>query len=189
VFRRSSTSAGTAASRDNDDAAAAEGAGKGRPTPKRRDAQNQTTFIDRTTRTGGRGGKGGRPSREAAFARREAMRRGEESALGPRDRGPVRRFARDFVDARRNLGSLFIPVGFPLVLLSYVVPLAELLVLVIVLAITVDSILLGIAVKKQAAARFPHEPANGVAMYAILRAMQFRRARIPAPRVARGAKV
>ena len=46
----------------------------------------------------------------AAAARRERMMRGDDSAVLPRDRGPVRRFVRDVVDARRNISGLLLPV-------------------------------------------------------------------------------
>ena len=37
--------------------------------------------------------------------------------------------------------------------------------------------------------RFPNESTKGLGLYAAMRAMQFRRMRVPGPRVARGAKV
>jgi len=192
VFRRSTTN-GTKADQPGAVPASSEAtqpsSGKGRPTRKRREAEaaRRVPFIERATR-------GSRPSRAELYARREAMRRGEESALPARDRGPVRRFARDYVDARRNLAGLFLPLGLPLIILLNVPsPLiryfAALLLYALVFAIIFDSIFLAWAVRRAAAARFPGEPLRGLGMYAVLRAMQLRRARIPAPRVRRGEKV
>lgn len=133
-------------------------------------------------------------SREELAARREAMRRGDESALPARDRGPVRRFVRDYVDARRNVGGLFIPVGLPVIVLAYTrIPLLVVLGFLglwgFVVGIIIDSFLLVRGVRKQVAIRFPNESTQGLSMYAITRAMQMRRLRMPAPRVTRGAKV
>lgn len=192
VFRRSPTD--TPSVSDHETTAVAAGSKdappkKGKPTRKRREAEaaRKMTFIERATR-------GSRPSRAELYARREAMRRGDESVLPARDRGPVRRFVRDYVDARRNLGSLFIPVGLPLIVLvnipSFLIrALATLLLYALLLAIIVDSMLLGFLVRREVQKRFPNESVRGVALYAVTRAMQFRRMRIPAPRVTRGTKL
>src|SRR5690625_4147143 len=82
--------------------------GKGRPTPKRRDqeAANRRPLIadDR---------KVARAQHKQAVAEERArMRRaldtGEERYLPPRDKGPQRRFARDYVDARWGIGEWLI---------------------------------------------------------------------------------
>src|ERR1700743_1350710 len=88
--------------------------GKGRPTPKRSTAEaNRYRTITGAT-TSGRG----RPTapdpkrkltpeekakvREDRSKQMQAMRRGEDWALGPRDRGPAKRLARDYVDSHRR---------------------------------------------------------------------------------------
>ena len=54
--------------------------------------------------------------------RREKMMAGEDDYLLPRDKGPVRRFVRDVVDARRNLLGLFMPAALGLIFVMLAVP-------------------------------------------------------------------
>jgi hypothetical protein len=142
---------------------------------------------------GGRGsGRRGRESREQAAIRRQAMLRGDENALPARDRGPARRFVRDYVDSRRTVASLFIPVGLPIMVLS-VLPgiqlVAEILLWVFFIAIIVDSVFMSRRVRREVTRRFPGEQTSGLGLYAVTRAMQLRRLRMPKPKVARGAKI
>jgi hypothetical protein len=165
---------------------------KGRATPTRRDAE----AARRTSVIGGTGagatGKGGRGSRADSVSRREAMRRGDPSALSTRDRGPVRAFVRDYVDSRRNVIGAFIYVGIPSIALAYShVSLLTLLGLgllyAFVVAAIIDFVLMVRGLGRQLAIRFPDQPRKGLGKYAMLRAMQLRRSRIPSPRVQRGA--
>ena len=190
MFRRSSNTA-TAPAPADDPALRQLPSGKGKATPKRRDAEarNRTTVIGAASR-----GRGGRQSREQVALRREALKRGDESALPARDRGPVRRYVRDYVDSRRSIASLFIPVGLPIILLSYTgIPLFQLLGIValwgFVLGVAVDSTLMTRNIRREVAVRFPGESTRGLGFYAATRAMQLRRMRLPKPRVAKGAKV
>src|SRR4051794_41642328 len=57
----------------------------------------------------------------AKGSQREALARGDDSALPARDRGPVRRLVRDVVDTRRNIGSVFLFVA-ALIMVSLVIP-------------------------------------------------------------------
>lgn len=124
--------------------------------------------------------------------RRQAMLRGDENALPARDRGPARRFVRDYVDSRRTVASLFIPVGLPIMVLSVlpgVALIAEILLWVFFIAIIVDSVLMSRRVRREVSQRFPGEQTKGLGLYAVTRAMQLRRLRMPKPKVARGAKL
>src|SRR5215471_21653186 len=97
-------------------------AGKGRPTPKRSEAERDryrsitgSTTSGRGTRTGS-GPKGKLTPEDKASARAErtrrteAMRRGEDWALSPRDRGPVRKLAWDYVDSHRRPSEYYMYV-------------------------------------------------------------------------------
>lgn len=193
VFRRSSSvdasvgSAGSGPQPDDDDAAKAPGASasKGHATPKRSVAQarNRTTVIAQS------GGKRGRASREQLAARREAFRRGDESALPARDRGPVRRWVRDYVDARRSIISWFIPAALLILLLSPFGVLGAVVQIVFVVAVVVETTLMTRSIRAQVRQRFPGESTKGLGYYAFSRAMMFRRMRMPKPRVERGAKI
>jgi len=97
--------------------------GKGRPTPKRREAQRRRTGPvappPRTRREAYRRSKEQNAIRRVEY--REGLRSGEEKYLTPRDRGPARALVRDIVDSRRNAGGLFLVVAF-IVLVGYVIP-------------------------------------------------------------------
>ena len=79
---------------------------KGRPTPKRSEAERrrrQPVAAQPADR------KAAGAKRRADYQRkRAAARRGEEWALRPADRGPVRALARDYVDSRRLIVSEYV---------------------------------------------------------------------------------
>ncbi|MCO1657112.1 DUF3043 domain-containing protein [Pseudonocardia humida] len=178
---------------------------KGRPTPKRRDAQGKRRGPapppPRTQREAARYAKANRPERpnrdqrrRDAAERRERMAAGDERYLLPRDRGPVRAYVRDVVDSRPHLMGMFMPLAL-VVLLSLVVPIPSiqqylsLFSLVVLTAMIVEGVFLGVQVTRRARAKFPTEAINGLGTgwYAFTRASQLRRLRIPKPKVARGA--
>lgn len=163
---------------------------KGRPTPKRSEAQaGRRTRV--TAPTGRKeAAKAAREQRRAALTRqREALASGDERYLPARDKGPVRRLARNFVDSRRCVAEFFLPMAVVILVLS-IIPSAQnlslLLWLVVIALIVVDSFRLGFGVKKLARDRFPDEPRRGVAAYALMRSLQMRKLRLPKPQVKRG---
>ncbi|HLV72558.1 DUF3043 family protein [Actinomadura hallensis] len=168
--------------------------GKGRPTPKRRDVEKRRRQPITAPANRREAYKRLREKQAAERARiRAGMARGEEEHLLKRDRGPVRRLARDYVDARRTVGSYLMYAMFAIVLLSMLpIPIARLLVLfappVLLLVVFAEGIMLSRGIKKLAAERFPNEDRSGVGMYAAMRAMQIRRLRIPNPQVNIGDK-
>jgi hypothetical protein len=85
--------------------------GKGRPTPSRKEAEAAARARAKATATGAKRGRAGRQARAAQNAKvREAMKSGDERYLPARDKGPVRRFIRDFVDARLCMAELLLPL-------------------------------------------------------------------------------
>ncbi len=133
--------------------------------------------------------------RTAMNERRERMMAGEEAYLLPRDQGPVRRYARDIVDSRRNVLGLFMPAALGLIFVMLAVPQVQLFIspamLVLMLLMGIDGILLGRKVNKAVDAKFPDntEGSFKLGMYAAGRASQIRRMRAPRPQVDRGAEV
>ncbi len=133
--------------------------------------------------------------RAALTTQRERMMSGEEAYLMPRDKGPVRRYVRDIVDARRNMLGLFLPLSLVLIFFMLASPKLALysppFTLLLVLVMVVDGFLLVRKVNKAVDAKFPDttETHGKLGLYAISRATQLRRSRVPRPRVERGAKV
>jgi hypothetical protein len=123
--------------------------------------------------------------------RREAVMSGDERYLPPRDAGPVRGFARDYVDARRSPAEYFMLAALVLVLVGLVpnvtVKAASILLLyLMMLLIVVDSVILMRGLSREVGRRFPEEPRRGLTPYALMRTMQIRRWRLPPPRVKPG---
>jgi len=164
-----------------------EAAKKGRPTPSRKDAESKRKVSTLAPAIGKEAKKREKAlARERRVAAREAYLRGDENALPLRDRGPVRRFVRDEVDARRSIGEYFLPIIF-VVLLFSVVPNMTVNIIAIVLMYTVllfavvDGFFLSRKLKKQIVEKFPDANPKGLGMYGWLRSTQMRRLRAPKP--------
>ncbi|GGQ44168.1 membrane protein [Streptomyces althioticus] len=165
---------------------------KGRPTPKRSVAQSQRRSVANTTMSRKEASKRQREERRAALERqRQALASGDERYLPARDKGPVRRFARDFVDSRFHIAEWFLPMAVVILVLSMVQVaqlqnIALLLWLVVIVMIVLDSVVTGFRLKKTLAERFPDENRRGAVAYALMRTLQMRRLRLPKPQVKRG---
>jgi hypothetical protein len=170
-------------------------AAKGRPTPKRSVAEAKR----RQPITGSRPQAAPRTPEDKAKARAnrttkyDAMKRGEAWALNPRDRGPTRALARDFVDSKRRISEYYMYVLVVLLVAvflrnskaqEFISP----LVLVLVVVILLDAFLIRRSLTRLVAERLPGESTRGLTMYATMRALQIRRFRVPAPRVQPGQK-
>jgi len=180
-------------------------AAKGRPTPKRSAAEaNRYRTVTGST-TSGRGRPGAPdPKRkltpeEKDKARQDrnrqlqAMRQGEEWALGPRDRGPARRLVRDYVDAHRRPMEFYMYALILLIIALFagrtdtaLSDYMQIFLLVIIGIIAVDAYLLRRTILKLVHERLPNESTRGLAFYGIMRALQLRRFRTPAARLKPG---
>jgi hypothetical protein len=169
--------------------------GKGRPTPKRSEAERRrrqpyTAPADRKAAS-----QQSRDRDRASRARRvEAMKRGENWALPRKDQGPVRALARDYVDSKRSISEYYMFGVLLLVVLLFVPALRksaviDYAVLLMLAVIVVESVITGGRVIKLANQRFPGESTRGIRIYAAIRGTQLRRLRMPAPRVKPGDKI
>ena len=169
--------------------------GKGRPTPKRRDAEKRNRQPITAPRTRKEAYRQAR-ERQADDRKksREGIARGDQRHLLKRDKGPVRQLARDFVDSRRTFGEFFMYLTILIVVASMVAPLAVRLYLqtfglpVMLVVIIGESLWIANRVKKMSHERFPDESTQGVGIYAATRSMQIRRLRMPQPRLKPGQK-
>ncbi|AZP17219.1 DUF3043 domain-containing protein [Streptomyces aquilus] len=165
---------------------------KGRPTPKRSEAQSQRRSVANTSMTRKDAARRQRDERRAAMERqRQALAGGDERYLPARDKGPVRKLARDTIDARFNVAEFFLPMAVIILVLSMVQvgslqSIALLLWLVVIVLIVLDSILTAFRLKKRLAERFPDHNRKGAVAYALMRSLQMRRLRLPKPQVKRG---
>ncbi|MFI0444920.1 DUF3043 domain-containing protein [Actinomadura sp. 6N118] len=169
--------------------------GKGRPTPKRAEAQKARRQPITAPSNRKEAYKRVREKQaEQRVKAREGMAKGDEKYLLKRDKGRVRRLARDYVDGRRTIGSYLMYGMFAIVALSLLpIAAAKLLVLfappVLLAAVFIEGLLISRRIKKLAAEQYPDEETKGVGLYAAMRAMQIRRLRVPAPQVKPGQKV
>ncbi|MGW6277610.1 DUF3043 domain-containing protein [Kribbella sp. NPDC055071] len=171
--------------------------GKGRPTPTRKEAEAARKAAIKKPRN----------RKEASALRREkvrtergkmqdAMRTGDDRYLPAADKGPVRRFARDYVDARYSVMEFALPILLVVSLLGVVFSrqflwlagLVNLLFLAMILLIAADWFLLTGGLRKAVRIKFPSESSKGLGFYAVRRTMQMRRWRLPKPMVKRGEK-
>ena len=164
---------------------------KNRPTPKRRDQEAaRKRPLVQTDRKAAKGADR-QARRENAQKMRQAMVTGDEKHLPVRDKGPVRRFARDCVDVRFNLGEWLLPLMLSVLVLSLFAAdwatYVFLGVYVVILLAILDAYLLWRRTRPKILERFGADtPLRGLAMYQVMRAFQIRRSRMPKPQVERG---
>lgn len=165
--------------------------GKGAPTPTRKEqeAARKRPLVS-SDRVAAR-----KQARETMQAQRDRARiglaAGEEKFLPLRDRGPQKRYVRDFVDARFNVGELMIPLMFLVIILTFIPNTEVQLIGIIALwgffALAVaDCIFLGFQVTRRLAAKYGADKVEKVRWYAAMRALQLRLMRLPKPQVKRG---
>lgn len=166
---------------------------KGRPTPRRKDveaANRRPLVVDKKTMTAEQKAK----VRSERGRVREAMMAGDEKYLPERDKGTERRFLRDAVDVRWNVGELLLPLMLVALALS-LLPFETtrywsfLFVYGLMLYAVLDCFLLWRRTKKRFVQAFGKEPGRGSAWYVVLRSFQMRVSRVPRPAVGRGAEL
>ena len=172
---------------------------KDAPTPKRKDAEalNKVNAITspatKATKVRDRN-----ELKAKRLAARAAYMRGDENALPARDKGPVRRYVRNYVDSRRTMGEYFLPAMVVVLIImsvggrssnKHVTGIAYIALLLMYLAmgtLLVSGVFFTRKIRKAVSAKFPGESTKGLGMYGFLRSTQMRRMRAPAPQVKRG---
>jgi hypothetical protein len=166
---------------------------KGRPTPSRKEAEAARKQQLRIPKDPKAAKKAARERERAERGKaRAAMMAGDERYLPPRDQGAAKSFTRDFVDSRFTVAEFFIFVAIAVLVLGFIQnPALQSFVSLAFFAFTaviaLDTIILLVTLNRRAAQKFPDKKdRRGITLYAILRALQLRRLRIPPPRVRRG---
>lgn len=172
-----------------------ESLGKGRPTPTRKEAEAARKASVRLPRGTKDGKKAAKEADRAARARqREGMLAGDPRYLPARDQGPARAFVRDFVDGRYTVAEYFIFMAVIVLALGFIpnVAVQQLVSLIffgVAILIVVDTVILVIQLNSRAKKEFPDKAdRRGLTLYALMRTLQYRRLRMPKPRVQRGRK-
>lgn len=165
-----------------------EAIGKGHPTPRRKDRE---AAARRPLVSNNRRERKSR-QREMRDRARDGMARGDERYLPLRDKGPQKKWVRDFVDARWNFGEFLIPMMFAVIIATFLPSLEAQVISIVVLwgffALTIiDAFWLGRQVRRGLGAKYgPEGVEKGVRWYAAMRALQMRGLRLPKAQVARG---
>jgi hypothetical protein len=173
-------------------------ASKGRPTPKRRESQGQRGPVTAPkTRKEAYArqrqlSKQQRATRSTAKPRtvaeqRAALKAGDPSVLPRRDQGKTRKLARDYVDSHRMLSNYLLWL-FPIMIGGVILPVIQIVVLVVFVALLFEWWLTGRRIRALALDRFDEAQGNNLSIgfYAGTRAYLPRRWRLPAPQVGRG---
>ena len=166
--------------------------GKGAPTPKRsaQVAARKRPLVPEDRKASKAAERAA--VQEQRLKMRQAMDTGDEKFLPLRDKGPQKRFARDYVDARFSLGEYLMFGALIFVVVSLLVPASSeqmIYVLggfwVMFLAVFVDVFILSRKLRKRLTEKFG-EVERGTVWYGSMRSLQFRRLRLPKPLVKRG---
>jgi hypothetical protein len=199
VFNRSKTEAPTDADKAANEAARLQAeeiaTGKGRATPSRkeREAANRRPLVPadrKVARTADR--ERLRTERERQQA---GLAAGDERYLPVRDKGPQKKYARDFVDARWSVGEFLVPIVVVLLLVTFLPFPTDIknqissYVLIVVwgffLLTVIDCLVMGGLLAKRLREKYGTAE-RGVRWYASMRAIQLRPLRMPKPQVKRG---
>ena len=130
--------------------------------------------------------------REERLKTRAALDTGDERYLPLRDKGPQRRFIRDVVDSRWNLGEFVMIAALVFVVVSFIqnITVQSIVMMafwVLILAVILDSFILRSLIRRRLTDKFGG-PNSGDVWYGVSRALQLRRFRLPKPMVKRGQK-
>ena len=162
---------------------------KGKPTPKRKEAQAKLKVSSLSPAASKEAKKALKAqARVRRLEARAAYMRGEESALPVKDKGPARRFVRNYVDERKSVTEYFLVfIMFILFLTVIPSPAVQLGAIVLMYSamiwVAIDGFLLSRRVKKLVAEKFPDQPTKGLGLYGWMRSTQLRRLRAPSPQV------
>ncbi|MFT4166663.1 MAG: DUF3043 domain-containing protein [Microlunatus sp.] len=158
---------------------------KDRPTPSRKEAE-----AARRARVNRQLSPKQARKETAARNRTERMR-----ALNAREAQPEKVLIRDYVDARFSIGEFLLPALVLILSLSFLnsaLPGMAMYATVAMYAyigwVIIDLWWMWRGLKKVFTERFPRSSTKGLMMYAMNRTIQFRRFRMPAPRIKRGEK-
>lgn len=164
------------------------GKGHATPTRKEQEAARRRPLVPKDRRLAAK------QNRQAMATEREkarlGMAAGEERYLPIRDKGPQKRYVRDFVDARFSAGEILMPILILVILTWFVPAIADYAFLAfwaVFVLVVIDCVVLGFQVRTRLRAKFgATKVERGVRWYAAMRAIQMRFLRLPKPQVKRG---
>lgn len=167
--------------------------GKGRPTPTRREAEAAAKARAKVPRTRKEIAKAQKAQArgvksESMQTVRKGMKEGDERYLLPRDKGPMRRFIRDYIDHRFSILELMIPLLILTMILGYsgsttLAGVGNTILFAMLAVGAFDIFILRRRLRTEIEARFPGESTKGVTYYSVSRAIQMKFMRMPKAKV------
>lgn len=166
------------------------GKGHATPTRKEKEAARKRPLVpdDRV--------EARKQQRAAQQAQRDkariGMANGDERYLPAKDRGPQRKFVRDYIDARWSIGEFLVPIMFLVIIISFLPAEFAVYSFIVLYAFLIfaiiDVIIVGFLLKRRLGAKFGESRVDGgYRWYGAMRALQMRVMRLPKPQVKRGA--
>lgn len=162
---------------------------KGRPTPKRsqQESARRQPLVNRDRKVANQKAK--EQQRKERDRARIGMMNGEEKYLTRRDKGPQRRYIRDYIDARFSIGEIFIPAAILILVIAFTQPVQiqqyfTYAVWGLIALIVLDGFVLNYILKNRLRNKFGSVE-RGITFYAIMRSIQLRPLRMPKPQVKR----
>jgi Protein of unknown function (DUF3043) len=189
LFRRTKPDTTREATSNADTGVSSAAQRKGRPTPSRKEAEALNKARNKVPRTRKEQAEARRLTRgESSAKMRDAMKSGDDRYLPARDKGPVRRFIRDYVDSRFSFIELLLPVMVVVLVLGWsgspaLASFANATLLAVLLVIVVEVVRMRSRLRKELQQRFPDQPQNGTVYYAVMRSLQMRFMRMPRAQV------
>ncbi len=162
---------------------------KGRPTPKRsqQESARRQPLVNKDRKVANKKAK--EQIRQDRDRARIGMMNGEEKYLTRRDKGPQRRYIRDYIDARFSIGEIFIPAAILILVIAFTQPVQiqqyfTYAVWGLIALIVLDGFVLNYILKNRLRNKFG-EVERGITFYAVMRSIQLRPLRMPKPQVKR----
>ncbi len=165
---------------------------KGRPTPTRREAEAAARARAKAPRSKKDAAAAKRSQRAKQSQKmREAMRTGDDRYLPLRDKGPVRRFIRDYVDVRMSWIEIMIPLMLTTLILGWagfveIAAYANSVLFAFLIVLIFNTWWMSRRLKREIARRFPDADPRGNTWYAVARSLQMKFMRLPKPQVKLG---
>lgn len=165
---------------------------KGVPTPSRKEQERaRKRPLVAGNRKEAKKAQRNHMAQERAKMRR-AMDTGDDRYLPLRDRGPQKRFVRDYVDARTGLGEWLLVIVVLFLFASFVMTeearaMSAFSLWILMGAVILECFWIGRQVRKKGDAKFGIEKREkSLRFYAVMRSLQLRMLRLPKPQVKRG---
>ncbi|TGD08780.1 DUF3043 domain-containing protein [Brevibacterium sp. S111] len=162
---------------------------KGRPTPKRsqQESARRQPLVNKDRKVANKKAK--EQQRQERDRARIGMMNGEEKYLTRRDKGPQRRYIRNYVDARFSVGEIFIPAAILILVIAFTQPVQiqqyfTYAVWGLIALIILDAFVLNYILKNRLRNKFGSVE-RGITFYAVMRSIQLRPLRMPKPQVKR----